>query len=75
MPRSDEMVVLRDGLHVPLAALRVLWDLEARGFDISVSEMFLHVRPGSQLTEDDGRAIRRYRDALVALVRYSEAIQ
>jgi hypothetical protein len=75
-PPSDEVVVLSGGLSVPLAALRVLWALEDRGFDISVcSEARLHVRPGSKLTPDDDAAIRQFRDELIALVRACEAIQ
>jgi hypothetical protein len=70
-----ETVVIRGGLSVPLAALRVLWDLEARGFTLTAADDGLIIAPRSRLTADDDRAIRRHRDELIALLRYCETIQ
>lgn len=70
-----ETVVLNGGLIVPLSAMRVLWDLEARGFTVAVCSAGLVVKPTERITPADDAAIRRYRDELVALVQACEAIQ
>ena len=72
---TDTPIVLRGGLSVPLAALRLLWDLEARGFSIVVDDDGLIVRPRAQITPADDQAIRQHRDELISLVQYCEAIQ
>lgn len=69
-----EMVVLRDG-PVRLAALRLLWDLEDRGFAIAVVDGGLRVRPRSQITAADDAAIRQHRDELIALIQSCGRIQ
>jgi len=72
---STETVILRGGLSVPLPALRLLWDLEARGFHVRQGEDgALLVSPRSRLTPDDDQAIRTYRDELKALVAYCEVM-
>lgn len=70
-----ETVVLRGGFSVPLPALQLLWALETRGLRVSADADGLLVAPRSQLTDEDDRGIRRYRDELLALVRYCESIQ
>jgi hypothetical protein len=70
-----ETVTLRGGRSVSLDAMRVLWDLEDRGFTVFTSSAGLIVRPTGRITLDDDARIRRYRDELVALVRDCEAIQ
>ena len=72
---TDTPVVLRGGLSVPLAALRLLWDLEARGFSLTDDGEALRVAPRSRLNQDDDHALRQHRDELLALVRYCEGIQ
>jgi hypothetical protein len=72
---TESVIVLRGGLTVPLGALQVLWDLEARGFDISEDAGMLVVAPKSRITADDDQAIREHRDELLTLVKYSEDIQ
>jgi hypothetical protein len=69
------VTTLSRGPTIAVAALYVLWDLEERGFALSVREDRLYVTPYDQLTEADVAAIRRHRDALVALVRYCETRQ
>ena len=71
-------VVLSDGYSVPLPALQLLWNLEARGFslDIDPREGALVVRPRSRISPEDDRQIRQHRDSLRALVLLcQEAIQ
>jgi hypothetical protein len=74
-PASSDVVVLRGGLSVPLAAVELLLDLETRGFTIGAESGRLLVRPASRLTASDERSIRRHRDALLALVRHCEAVE
>jgi hypothetical protein len=74
--RGEEVVVLRNGPSVPLSTLRLLWNLEARGFALTpLPNGRLRVTPNSRLTAQDDDAIRRHRDELLALVKYSEVIQ
>jgi hypothetical protein len=68
-----ETVMLRGGLSVPLVALRLLWDLEERGFSMIADDAGLVVSPRSRLTAIDDRAIRQHRDDLRALVQYCES--
>ena len=68
-------VVLKNGLSVPLAALRVLWSLEERGLHVQLDDDDgLFVGPRRQLTSADRDAIRAHRDDLRQLVRYCEGI-
>lgn len=67
---TQPVVVLRGGLSVPLAALRVLWDLEDRGLTVRLADgSGLLVGPPRRLTDADRSAIRRHRDQLIRLVR------
>lgn len=66
-----ELVHLRGGLVTTAGALRILWHLEDRGFAITLEHDRLFVRPPSRLTSADVVAIRRHRDELVQLVRYT----
>ena len=68
-----ELVVLRGGLTVPVEALRLLWLLEERDFEMRLAEDgALLVTPGSKLTTADRRAIAEHRDALRELVAYCD---
>ena len=70
---ASELVTLRGGLVVPVEALRILWLLEERAFDVRLADDgVLLVTPGSKLTTDDRRTIRRHRDDLRQLVRYCD---
>ncbi len=69
----SELVTLRGGLVVPVEALRVLWLLEERDFDVRLADDgALLVAPGSKLTTDDRAAIAQHRDALRELVAYCD---
>ena len=69
----SELVSLRGGLVVPVEALRILWELEEREFDMRLADDgALLVVPGSKLTADDRHAISQHRDALRTLVRYCD---
>lgn len=74
---AAELVTLRGGLVVPVAAVTLLLDLERRGLSIRVdaADGAIVCRPGRLLTAEDKRAIAAYRDQLRELVRYCEAIQ
>lgn len=74
-PTELDVVTLRVGLTVPLTTLRVLWDLEERGFSVVVVDGSLRMSPRSRITAADDAAIRRHRDELLALVHYCEAVQ
>ena len=69
----SELVALRGGLTVPVLALRILWSLEERDFNIRLADDgALLVAPASKLTADDRHAISQHRDALRTLVRYCD---
>jgi hypothetical protein len=70
MAACSELVVLRGGQVASLKALRLGWDLEARGFVMRPVGARLQVQPYKQLTPEDVAAIRHYRDELLALVSY-----
>ena len=65
---GSEHVTLRGGLTASVDALRVLWALEARGFDLWLDGDTLCVRPDSALTAADRQALTVHRDELQALV-------
>lgn len=70
---TSETVVLRGGLSVPLAALRLLWSLEDRGLVIRLDPTGeLRIGPREYLTDADRANIRRWRDALAAAVAYCD---
>ena len=72
---NRSFVVLRNGVSVPLDALRLLWELEDRGLHIHDDGDALAVGPRAQLTDFDRAAIRRHRDSLRILVAACEAVQ
>ena len=69
---EPELVTLRDGRAVSAVALRLLWDLEDRGFDVRLGDgqrYMVLVGPSDRLTVEDKAAIQVHRDALAELVR------
>ena len=71
--RAPELLTLKGELVVSADALRVLWDLEDRGFTLRLGDGRRYkvlVGPSDRLTVRDKAAIHKHRDALVALVRY-----
>ena len=74
---APELVTLKGGLVVSVDALRVLWDLEDRGFDVKLGDGQRYkvlVGPAARLTVEDKVAIHTHRDALVELVRYVDEV-
>lgn len=67
---SVDVVTLRGGTPVPLAAIQLALDLEERGITMRLDDGTLVVRPRSLLTEDDIARIREHRDALKTFVAY-----
>ena len=73
---ASSPVMLRGGSSVPAEALQLLWSLEDDGFDLRLSaDGGLLVSPRDRLTDDDRRAIRTHKRALVMLVQYCGGIQ
>jgi hypothetical protein len=72
---ATEMVILQGGRVVDIAAIKVLLDLEERGFTLRAEADSLLVHPRSRLTMADDEAIRAHRDELLALVRACEVVQ
>ena len=70
-PDAPRLVILRGGLAVPVAALLLALDLEARGFRLTVDgDHHAHIAPADQLTDADRRAMDRWRHHLGAIVEY-----
>lgn len=72
---ASDFVALRGGLTLPLAAIRLAWDLEDRGLYLRRDGDVLSVGPGDRLTDDHRVLIRRWKPHLLALVRYCETVQ
>jgi hypothetical protein len=71
MPRCiSEYVVLAGGLAVPVRPLRLLFELEERGFRVTHEGDHLVVRPGRGLTDADREACTRWKSHLLALLDY-----
>ena len=74
---ASELVTLKGGLIVSPDALRMLWDLEDRGFDVKLGDgrrFKVLVAPVDRLTAADKAAIQTHRDALAELVRYVDEV-
>jgi len=68
----SELVTLRNGPTSPLAALRLLWDLEDRGYTFRISEGRLVVAGAGigALSAEDRSAIVQWKSHLVELAGY-----
>ncbi|MSO29797.1 MAG: hypothetical protein EXQ48_02490 [Acidobacteria bacterium] len=66
-----ERVTLRSGVVVSLRALRLGWQLEARGLVLSARDGHLHVTPEDRLTALDHDRIGRHHDELFTLASYA----
>ena len=74
---ASELVTLKGGLVVSVDALRMLWDLEGRGFDVKLGDgrrFKVLVGPFDRLTPADKAAIHTHRDALAELVGYVDQV-
>jgi len=67
---SDPLVMLSGGLSVPLAPLRLLWTLEARGLKLSLDGDLVVVRPGGRLRPGERDQLKRWKPHLRALVAH-----
>jgi len=66
-----EYITLAGGLPLPVPALRLAWDLEARGFPLHTDADHQFIVPNdSRLTDIDIVAIQRWRLHLGAIVEY-----
>lgn len=74
-PDSDNYIILRGGLALPLRPLVLLLDLEARGFSIHRDGDDVVIRPAHQLTDEEHEALRRWKHHLLALIDAVEGAQ
>jgi hypothetical protein len=75
MATDSELVTLRNGFAVPLAVLRLAWDLEGRGCSVTVEPGdVLRVGPRALLTDRDREAIKTWKPALIELTKYVDVI-
>jgi hypothetical protein len=65
-----DYVVLRGGLALPVAAVRLALDLEERGLHMGIDGDMLTVGPKELLTDHDRALIRRWKPHLLAIVAY-----
>ena len=73
---ETETVTLRPGFVVSLDALKLAWDLEARGFHVRLADDGgLLVSPRSRIGVDDEAGIRQHKAELIALAKYVETVQ
>jgi hypothetical protein len=71
---APELVTLKGGITVSLAALKLLWHLEDTGLHVRLDDAGgLVVGPRSRITLADDALIREYKAELIQLVRYCEA--
>jgi len=69
-PSTSELITLRGGFQIPLPALQLAWDLEARGIVLLIDGDVLVARPGSGVSHEEATELRRYRSELIRLVEY-----
>lgn len=67
---STDLVILRGGVSVPVAAYVLLVDLEARGVRVWREGDRLVVEPADRLTDDDRRALPALKLHLFSLLAY-----
>lgn len=68
----SEYVTLRGGLTLPLPALQLAWNLEDRGFRMTLdADLQFHIEPTAALTDTDLAAIARWRLHLGAIIGYT----
>jgi hypothetical protein len=67
---ATDLVTLKSGLVLPLAAVKLALDLEDRGFRFAVADGRLFVSPRARLVDADREQIRQWLPALVAIASY-----
>lgn len=68
---ADRGVTLKRGFVVPIEALRLVWRLEKIGVSMRVEDDALVLRPRDRVPPEDVSLIRRYRQDIMRIVRYS----
>jgi len=64
------------GLTLPVQVLELTWDLERRGFEITLRENGeLTVEPRKALTEADQIALTKWHDHIVALTQFCDEVE
>ena len=66
----SEFVTLRGGLIVPLPAVQLALNLEARGLHLRPDGDALLIGPRELLTDEDREAVRHWKPHLLALLAY-----
>lgn len=69
-PSASNFVTLKGGLVLPLAAIKLALDLEARGLHLACDGEDLLVGPSVKLTDDDREQIKRWKLHLKAILAY-----
>jgi len=72
---ASDFVLMRNGLMLPVAAVRLALDLEQRGCRLNVEGDDLVIGPKDRITDADRQNIRRYRDHLKAIIACAETVQ
>jgi hypothetical protein len=67
---SERYVQLVGGLVLPVEAIILALELEARGFTLQPDGEDIIVRPFSQLTPEDCRLLRRWKRHVLAVLSY-----
>ena len=67
---SERFITLRCGLIIPVEPLLLGLDLQTRGFVLQPEGDDLLVSPFSQLTDEDCRQLRRWKQHVLAILHY-----
>jgi hypothetical protein len=71
-----DFVTLKGGLTLPVAAVRLALDLQARGLHLGADGDMLTIGPRALVTDDDRALCRRWKQHLLAIVAYdADAMQ
>ena len=67
---SEEIVLLRGGLCVPLSALRLAIDLECRGVSMRIDGDDLVLSPAAEITPAEAHLLQKHLAAVKDILRY-----
>lgn len=67
-----QAITLRGGLSIPVAALRLAWQLEGIGVSMCVDGDDLVLRPRQLVPAEDVPRLRQYRRDIMRLIAYCE---
>jgi hypothetical protein len=70
----DRFVELRGGLIIPAEPLLLVFDLQARGFQLTPTDGDITIRPWSRLTAENTRQLRRWKQHVLAILDYEAPI-